>query len=180
MKTVFSIENYKQIIVRSVKNKENFIISNGHPEHASYILATFFKEAKSEVRIFTGKLFKSVFDNHELINNAIDFLRTNKNGKLKIAFDEKVSPFLLMGQNFLGTIFKNADIKDRVELWDSSLGFDVKMNHFAIMDKSAFRYELNHDRSEAIANFGDSQAAMTLYEFFNYIIKNSKRIEFSN
>ncbi len=172
-------ENYYKNIDECALNRINFPISNGEARHAAYLLRTFFKFAKERVCIYTGSLFPGVYENEELIKNAIMFLKNNSNAILRIAYQDNVSSEKIIKRKIIQEIIKN-DLSPRLLLLNaSSAGFKHKNlypNHFALMDGEAYRYELDHVKRSAEANFGDPDIAMDLSIIFNKLIKTSKLV----
>lgn len=171
-----SDESYYEIIDRCARDKEDFPIQNGAPAHASYLLKTFFKYADSNVRIFTGRLFHGVFDNEDIRKEAVKFLQKGSDKKLTIAYNkEPVDVAELLGESFLLEI-KSSNISGTVEVWKVTDDIPHDSNHFAVMDRSAFRFETNHEDKKAIANFGDGKSAGTLTDVFEKILTKSSRV----
>lgn len=163
--------NYFAIIDRCAKNSENFPIPNSNTEHAAYVMKTLFHHANSEVCIFTGGLFEGVYGDNDVLTEAINFLK--KDGvTLTIAYQEGIKN----DNSFRKSIMSNSDIKDvakKVKIYDASKTINSVKNHFCVADRKAFRYELVHDKHEAIANFGDKENAQILCDVFGKIIIES-------
>jgi hypothetical protein len=49
-------------------------------------------------------------------------------------------------------------------------------SHFTVMNSKAFRLEIDHEKRNAIANFGDRESAVELTEIFDFIRSNSQEI----
>ena len=163
---------YRDIIDRYAESGENFVINNGNALHAAYLLAKFFAIAKKQVRIFTGELFAKVFDDPRLIDAAVNFLSNNADRKIVVAFqEEEEKSRKVLERDFVKkltmTLPKNSGA---LEIYSISLDLDGQVNHFAVMDSSAFRYELDHDKKSAVANFGDQENSGKLREFFDKLI----------
>ncbi len=173
-KTIEIDPDYKKIIDRCAESGENFIINNGNAMHAAYLLTKFFAKAEDQVRIFTGELFAKVFDDQNLIAAAIEFLSKGANNKIVVAFQEKEGEEEKKGRvlkrNFVKNLTALPENADKLEIYSVSLNLDGQANHFAVMDSSAFRYELDHDKKSAVANFGDQKNSGKLKEFFDKLI----------
>ncbi|MBA3018741.1 MAG: hypothetical protein KJ550_12515 [Proteobacteria bacterium] len=174
-KTIEIDPDYKKIIDRCAESGENFVINNGNAMHAAYLLTKFFAKAEDQVRIFTGVLFAEVFDGQPLIDAAVEFLSRSANNKIVVAFQEKEGEEEKRGRvlkrNFVKklttTLPKNSG---KLEIYSIPLDLDGQVNHFAVMDSKAFRYELDHDKKSAVANFGDQKNSGKLKEFFDKLI----------
>lgn len=164
--------DYKDIIDRCAESGENFVINNGNAAYAAYLLTKFFVKAKKQVRIFTGELFAEVFDNQDLIDAAVKFLSNDADCKIVVAFqEEEGKSSKVLERDFVKKLTtKLPKNSGKLEIYSISLDLDGQVNHFAVMDSSAFRYELDHDKKSAVANFGDQKNSSKLKEFFDKLI----------
>ena len=163
--------DYMRIIDRCAENGENFVINNGNAMHAAYLLTKFFVRAKDQVRIFTGELFAEVFDDQDLIAAAVKFLSSNANRKIVVAFQEKEGKSgRVLKRNFVKKLAALPEDVGKIKIYSISLDLDGQVNHFAVMDSNAFRYELDHDKKSAVANFGDRKNSSKLKQFFDKLI----------
>ena len=165
---------YRNIIDRCADTGENFVINNGNATHAAYLLTKFFAKAKDQVRIFTGELFAEVFDNQLLIDAAVEFLSSDTHHKIVVAFQEKEGKEgkegRVLKRNFVKELVTRPENVGKLEIYSISLDLDGQVNHFAVMDSIAFRYELDHDKKSAVANFGDQKNSNKLKQFFDKLI----------
>lgn len=172
-------KEYYETIDRCAEEEIDLTIYNSDPKHASYLLTTLLSRAKSEVCIYTGGLSETVFADQSLINKAIEFLKGNVSHKIRIVFQEKNNQDKLLGNAFVKAIISEGSLGsliDRLELWQASeYCYDIK-NHFTVMDRKAFRYETDHGKKTAVANFGDKDSAKTLFDMFEIIISKSTRL----
>jgi len=164
--------NYKDIINRCAEAGENFVINNGNAMHAAYLLTKFFAMAKKQVRIFTGELFAKVFDDPHLINAAVNFLSNDADRKIVVAFQEEEGKnSRVLERDFVKKLTTTLpENSGKLKIYSISLDLDGQVNHFAVMDSSAFRYELDHDKKSAVANFGDQKNSNKLKQFFDKLI----------
>lgn len=165
--------DYKDIIDRCAESDENFVINNGNAAYAAYLLTKFFVKAKKQVRIFTGELFVEVFDNQDLIDAAVKFLFNDADCKIVVAFqEEEGKSSKVLERDFVKKLagLSETENSGKLEIYSISLDLDGQVNHFAVMDSSAFRYELDHDKKSAVANFGDQKNSGKLKEFFDKLI----------
>jgi hypothetical protein len=166
--------NWKALIDRCAESGEDIIINNGSAEHAAYLLEKFFSCAKEEVLIFSGELFDRTFGREAVLQKAIEFLKT-AGRKICVIFESKDATIENIKNNpFIKAIINAQPLAGSFELYDGRY-FSGKANHFAVMDKRAFRYELVHQNSIAIANFGDHEFANELSQLFEVIALGSER-----
>lgn len=168
-------EKYRETISKYAKTEEYLEIANGSAIHATFLLQTFFENAKEKICIYTRRLHVDVFDNYDLLSAAKGFLEKNENTKILIAFQKADAQEEILGRSFIKELAKVEGAQQKLELWDANT-WPAKLNHFAVMDDKAFRYELNHDQKEAVANFGDKKSAKKLSELFNFLIKSAEKI----
>lgn len=164
------INEYYEIIDQCAKNLENFTIPNSEQIHAIYLIKTLFKNAQSNIRIFTGRLFEGVYGNEDLQEEARNFLRKDADNSVRIAYQE---PLDIANCAFIQTILNDDRRKGSLKLWNASEKFKDINTHFAVMDDKAFRFETDHANTKAIANFGDPDNAKKLVEIFDKISESS-------
>jgi len=171
-------EEYRKLIDKCAENGADFTIQNSAPEHASYLIKTLFKKPDGQImRIFTGRLHENVFADQELKTEAVNFLKRNSKNEIKIAYqDTHVEDKGILDGEFLRNIIGTEEIKGQIEVWDARSVFSSITNHFAVIDKAAFRYELDENTKKAVANFGDSANAENLVNIFENVIKKSKKV----
>ena len=164
---------YFELIDKCAETRRNLIIHNGERQHAAYLLKTFFKNAKSNIRIFTGQLFEGVFGDQSLQEEACKFLREDDSHSIQIAYQERAD---ILKSTFIQTILNDQQRKGSIAIWNASEKYSDCKNHFAVMDEEAFRFETDHDFTRAVANFGDPAYARKLIDIFDNIAKNSSAI----
>lgn len=165
---------YFKTIDDCAKNRKNLTISNGCAEHAAYLIKTFFKHAQEKVCIFTGEMYDGVFEDNDLCEEALVFLR--KSGcNLSIILEKEIDSTLLSQKALIRAISADDSLEGSFRL--SYATKDVSdINHFAVMDGEAFRYELDHLDRKAIANFGDDINGSKLQKIFEIISSFSTTI----
>jgi hypothetical protein len=166
---------YFKLIDNCAATHENFTIPNSEPEHAIYLLKTLFKNAQSAIRIFTGSLFEHVYGDTGLGEEARNFLRKDENNSIRIAYQESLD---MDNSAFIQSILNDDQGKGSITIWNASESEKYKAvnNHFAVMDDKAFRFEIDHTSTKAIANFGDPVNAKRLVAIFDNISANSSLI----
>lgn len=169
-----SDESYYNTIDRCAINKTDLEISNSAPGHAAYLLKKMFNHANNEVCIYTENLNEDVFGDQDLINAALAFLGKGEDKAIRIAYEKKID------QTYLENPFINAlsanDIIGTLELWATNDRYKDTVNHFAVMDRQAFRYEIDHKQKKALANFGDQESANDLRDMFSKILETAKPV----
>jgi len=172
------MDEYRKIIEKLADSKENVEIPNSDAAHAALLIATFFRKAQKEICLFTNELHKSVYDNDEIRSNVVTFLN-RPDTVLRIAYQRSTywediceqSPLL----KFLLALPDNI-IKGKLKIYNASKIPSDWARHFAIMDGEAYRYELNHQKRTAVANFGDAGNAKKLSEIFDVITQKSELV----
>ncbi|MBF0320997.1 MAG: hypothetical protein HQL01_14455 [Nitrospirae bacterium] len=169
-------DEYYATIEECAKKKKSLEISNGSPEHAARLMETFFKYGRKRVFIFTGKL-EHVYDADDMIDEALTFLN-KPDCSLTIAFADKgVLDTDIKNHAFIKGIISDSNAAKKFKLYDAREWFS-EISHFALMDNSAYRYEIDHDKSQAIANFNDVKTVQRLEAIAESITGNSKEISF--
>jgi hypothetical protein len=167
------INEYFELIDKFAKNFEELTIPNSEPIHAAYLIKTFFKNAQSTIRIFTGSLFEGVYGDKNLQEEARNFLRKDENNSIRIAYQESLD---INNSTLIQTILNDDQKKGSLKIWNASEKYPDFKNHFAVMDDKAFRFEIDHVTTKAIANFGDFANAKKLVGIFDKISENSASI----
>lgn len=171
-------KRYYETIDRCVRNKENLPISNSNERHATYLISQFFKHAQSEICILTGALYGGVYDPKELRQEAVNFLKKDSKHRLRIAYQYDVPQEEILSRkliNDIKDIKDNQKLKGSFEVWDSS-DSSKRFNHFAVMDRSGFRFEIDRKKRSGVANFGDPESGETLAEIFDRIVDVSRQV----
>lgn len=170
------MNSYAEIIERCYREKLDLVIPNSDHEHASYLIKTFFEKAKEELIIFTGNLYETVYGEEKLRDKAVNFFETRSDGTLRIAFQVEGSKDNILNSKFIKAILSTKPKKGAVTIFDASHIAHEFSNHFTVMDREAFRYELDHTKGTAIANFGAKHVAERLVHVFNKIASDSKLV----
>lgn len=175
-KTQKEKNGYYDIIDNCAEKKEDFTIRNNVSEHAAYVLKTLFKYAQKEVCLFVGRFNNDIFDNKDLMDAAVNFLK-NPDARLKIAYQDPDSILKkrkdLLTVGFLRIIL-SASTRGKVEIWDARKSSYHINNHFFLNDRYAFRYEMAP--RNVVVNFGDKEAGEKLAVVFAKIVAISDKI----
>lgn len=167
------INEYFALIDECARTSKDLTIPNSEPKHAAYLIKTLFKNADAVIRFFTGNLFEGVFGDQELQEEACKFIRGDANHSIRIAYQGELD---ISKSTFIQKILKDNQRKGSLNIWDASKKYPDYENHFAVMDNKAFRFELDHAKTKAIANFGDFKNAIKLVGIFDRISANSPSI----
>lgn len=163
---------YKRWVKKNALLKKDENISNADPTHAGIILDAMFEHAKSSMKIVTGSLVESVYGHVNLRNATLRFLR-KAGAKLEIIILEQLSQDIKnhpLVEHLEGFIENDdtASFKGEVTIYQAPADFKkgTHINHFAVKDKEAFRFELSDEKShsivEAVANFNKPETAKIL------------------
>lgn len=147
--TLEEIDRYRQMIGRLARGRIDQIIPNGHPAHAAVLVEAMFDSAQRDVRIFTGSLAPEAYDQPYLVSAAKRFLEKPAT-RLRILIQKPLSRQALEQRLFFSELQDTKKVEIRTATGSYSLD---DANHFAVMDECGFRYELQHEATQAIANF---------------------------
>ncbi len=166
---------YFRLIDDALRYKANRKIRNGKPAHTVYLLNKFFSCAQRNVRIYTGRLSRSVgsrrgYADPEIVKSAIEFLR-KKDSRLSIVIlgEPDVDPGQPIDSHpLLSAISQAEGIRGTVCV---SRGDPREWKefpyHFLIMDSEAARIEFDGNCTDAAARFGDAHFVGRLVRIFD-------------
>ena len=171
---------YFRRIDDALKYRANRKIKNTKPAHTVYILNKFFSCARRDVRIYTGRLSRSIgalsaYADPEIVGSAIEFLR-REDSRLSIVIlgEPDVDPGQPIGSHPLLAAISEADgIRGtvRVARGDTSEWKEFPY-HFMIMDSEAVRIEFDGNCTDAAARFGDAHFAGRLVRIFDELARS--------
>jgi hypothetical protein len=153
---------YRQLIERLARGGVNQRITNGWPEHASILLESMFKHARSNVRIYSGSLRQDTYDQDELVGEAKRFLA--KGGRLSILLQKVTAD--LADHKFVQAARSAAPGTLQIKAASGVYATD-KAKHFAVMDDCGYRFEIDHAATKAVANFNEPAVACELISAFD-------------
>ncbi len=150
----------------------NRIISNGCPEHATYLMTKMLERARARIRLFSGALRDEVdgvpvYGSRDLIRAACGFLCA---ASRRIEIVVQNDPSDLDAHVFIRAIREAKDIgtiKGSLvvrKAGASAASFD---QHFMVADNRAYRLETGGPEVRATANFEDPEFARTLIDAFD-------------
>lgn len=171
---------YFRLIDDALKYKANRKIKNTKPSHTVYILNKFFLCARRDVRIYTGRLSRSIgalraYADPDIVGSAIEFLR-REDSRLSIVIlgEPDVDPGQPIGSHPLLAAISQADgIRGsvRVARGDPSEWKEFPY-HFMIMDSEAVRIEFDGNCTDAAARFGDAHFTGRLVRVFDELARS--------
>jgi hypothetical protein len=168
--------SYEEMVEYFAKNKVNSEISNGVEAHASLLISAMFKYGDKTIRIFCRELSDKVYDNEQLIDNAIDFV-VKKQGKIEILLENDLQKALFAKPiifRIASKIYEAQDKKRAVGSLHVKIQGQDHQKHFCVMDDSAYRLEQDKEKRTAIANFNDPKMVQSLTTSFKSMFENSK------
>ena len=172
---------YFDLVDRVCRREKALHISNSHPRHAVYLIYKLLASAEREVRLFSGKLTRSigdvgVFENEALAKAACELL-SRPDTKLQIAVQDPLHDTETPGDHpFIQRILSCEARQGGLELRRCSaktVGWlkqeDILM-HWMTMDDRAYRLETDVENVKAHADFGDKQMTASLNRLFDQAI----------
>ena len=166
---------YFRFIDDALRYKANRKIRNSKPAHTVYLVSRFFSCAQKNVRIYTGRLSRSVgsrraYADPEIVRSAIEFLR-REDSRLSIVIlgEPDVDPGQPIDSHPLLTAIAEAEgIRGTVCVSKGDPGeWKEFPYHFLIMDSEAVRIEFDGNCTDAAARFGDAHFAGRLVRIFD-------------
>ncbi len=155
----------------------NRIISNGCPEHATYLMTKMLERAHARIRLFSGALRDEVdgvpcYGSKGLIRAACGFLCA---ASRRIEIVVQNDPGDLDAHVFIQAIREakgNGTLKGSlvVRKAASATSFD---QHFMVADNRAYRLETGGREIRATANFEDPEFALALIDAFDGLLFGS-------
>ncbi|MFZ2269438.1 MAG: hypothetical protein WAV95_17835 [Azonexus sp.] len=160
---------YDKFINKLAETSDTRTITNGSSSHALSILRSVFKHSKNYVKIFTGRLCETVYNDDTLLIEAANFI--SKGGKLEILIQEG-GIAAIAGHKFLESIKKNCndtkDINSRLIIkgLDDSHVLSKADVHFLVADDKIYRVEDDITNKTAVGCFNDPERSMKLNAIF--------------
>ena len=158
-------ELYRQNIEKLMLAGSSEPISNTLPKHAAALLACFFRNAKSEMKILCTDLGREVFDEPEVLSSMAAAARR------EIPIQVLVRDEPEAGSEFLRCFREEAKSHPKVALQTNA---EAQSNlikrlasNFAVMDQRAFRLEPDCKNVKAVACMNLPSAAVKLSVMFD-------------
>ena len=166
----------------------NLLFSNGLPAHAVYLIERFFANAKKRVRLFSGNLRRTVGGvdvyGNPRVAKAVEKMLTGGVSLqivLHSAIDVDVNetwidhPLVRIADHLkkAGGVSGSLDIRQSSRDSIEHLRKYKFLNHWMVMDRTAYRLETDIRKAKAHVNFGDREMASALADIFDNVLFRS-------
>ena len=178
-------QDYFLAVDEALADSIDRLISNGKPQHAAYLIEKFLDHAQQVVRIFSGRLARTVngvevYGNDKILA-AIDKL-LKKGASLHIVLQQDID--LRTGETWTdhpvaqlaSRLRKKGVMNGVLDIRKASKGSLAYLKdkdfpyHWMVMDESAYRLETDTKKAKAHANFGDDEMAGKLARIFDRLL----------
>lgn len=178
---------YFDKVDQAMEQQANLLFSNGLPEHAVYLIERFFMNAKEKVRLFSGRLSRTI-GGVEVYGNARIASAVQKmmaeGVSLQIVLQEKIDvgtdeswvdhPLVRVENSMTKNVKRGSlDIRQAAADAIEHLKRHKFLNHWMVMDRTAYRLETDVRRAAAHVNFGDGDMAGVLADIFDEVLFKS-------
>lgn len=155
-------EAYITAIVDLAENDIDRRFLNDSDVHASLLIDCMIGESveTDEIRIYSGTLRAECFE---------DVLRASKNHKIRILVEEYPKAIKVLESLSLGP----TDMT-HIELLSVA---EKSNNHFYTVGEKHFRFETNHERASAVANFNEPETVAKLNARFDEMWESAKLVQ---
>src|SRR5260370_1567532 len=168
-------EIYRQNIEKLMLAGSSAVISNSLPKHAAALLACFFRNAKSEMKILCPDLGREVFDEPEVLSSMTAAARRGIPIQVLVRGEPEAGSKFLRCFQEEAKLHSIAALKTNTES-QSDLIKRLASN-FAVMDQKAFRWEPNYTNVKAVACMNLPSAAVTLIGMFDRLFTSVQHNE---
>jgi hypothetical protein len=165
------IEGYKTLVDRCARERLDYVIPNGSPEHARVLIAKLLETARNSAAIVSGELIDTtgtgveVYGFADVVTSAQNFLR-RQGSKLKIILERRIDKQL--ENRFLAEVINDPLRKGQVAIYsDTGAVNATKTPHLMVTDALGYRLEIDNSNVEAFANFGDAPSAKEVLKLFD-------------
>lgn len=167
-------ELYKQNIERLMLTGSTEIISNSLPQHAAALLACFFRNARSEIKIFCNTLRCQVYDTPEVLSSM--FAAARKDITIQIL----VRDIPESDSKFLKRFQEEAKLRPTKLVLETDAGSRSNLmkhipSNFAVMDQKAFRWETDCKNIKAVACMNGPTLSMVLGGVFDRLYESIRQ-----
>ncbi len=161
-------DEYRKLIEELASKSINQRVSNGQPLHAGILLETMLKRARSRVCIFSGNLDPAAYDQPGILDAVVQFMRRS-GARLRILLQETQARELLMQKPLVRILDENkATAMGVTEIRCAKGPYSTpRAHHFSVMDDHAYRFEVDHAKMQAFANFNEPKVAKDLLTAFD-------------
>lgn len=161
---------YDKFVDEAAASKDTTTLQNDSTQCALSVLRSFAKHAKSTLDVFSGSLDPQVYDDVELDKYLQVFLNERK-GAIRVLIQDldtfnKISPSPLI----FGNISSHPNVKIAfLPLTKKS----ADLAHFAVVDSSSYRLEVNAAEHQALVSFNDPKHSLQLRECYEALWSRS-------
>lgn len=148
-----AIRYYEEQVRILIRENSNEIISNSSSKHAIILFKTFFKEARSSIYIFCGRLSKAVYDDIHVLDAMRSALENGVD--VQVVICEKVPESVLFVE-----LLKQYNKKICCNTVDNEI------NHFCVIDGRRYRLEIDPLEKKAIACVNSIEIGQSLQNIF--------------
>ena len=178
---------YFERVDQAIEQQANLLFSNGLPEHAVYLIEKFFINAKEKVRLFSGCLSRTI-GRVEVYGNARIASAVQKMMAEGVSLQIVLQETIDVGTNESWidhplVRVENSMTKDgkrgSLDIRQASAGAIEQLkrhkflNHWMVMDRTAYRLETDVRKAAAHVNFGDVDMAGVLADIFDDVLFKS-------
>ena len=183
-------KTYFDKVDQAIEQRTNLLFSNGMPEHAVYLIEKFFTNAREIVRLFTGSLSRTVGPvevyGNPSVATAVRKMLTRR-VQLRVVLQSEIDvrsdetwvdhPLVRIERKMKedGTLRGLLDMRQASPDSIEHLKKFKFLNHWMVMDKTAYRLETDVRRAVAHVNFGDADMAGALADIFDDVLFSSAR-----
>lgn len=156
---VRNMDSFERTVRDYAKNDRPGVIENASVEHALVLIRILFETAirhKEEVRIVSGRLFKSFYE--ELVDTARRALDYGVQFSVLVLTSKRQ----LEGNEF-AKLITDHDNGSIAVIEDG----DERLPHFVIVGDRRYRIEIDDERKIAVASFNDDTITPMLLEFYS-------------
>ena len=181
---------YFEKVDSALAQETNLLFSNGLPQHAVYLIEKFFTNAKTKVRLFSGSLRRTVGGvvvyGNPRVAQAVEKMLTGGVSLqivLQNAIDVDVNqtwkdhPLVRIEDrlNEAGRVSGSLEIRQSSKDSVRHLEKFKFLNHWMVMDRTAYRLETDIRKTTAHVNFGDREMAGALADIFDNMLFRSAK-----
>jgi 2-hydroxy-3-keto-5-methylthiopentenyl-1-phosphate phosphatase len=164
--------DYIEDIEKASKNKEERIVYNKGPKHASIFMTELLTNARQNVKIYSEQLNKDVTQN-DFFMDAFRNIIINKNISVHIILEKESNNPIIKellkeyaeAENNQYNNHLTIGINDHVKTCLKDI-FEQDTTHFTVIDQTAYRIEDNVKDFKAYGSFNDTDFAQHLDKYF--------------
>lgn len=163
------MDEYSYLVRTLALKRDGQPLYNASIDHASLVIENLFKSARRKIDILSGDLNPRVYGRNEVIQEAMLFLISNPEHRIRVLLEKdhadvrKMHPFFKAFSGF-------ANMKLRIAPSELQKMYTF---HFVVVDEDCYRFEGDKNLPAATVAFGDRNGARNLSGIYNYLWKGS-------